>query len=440
MTTELTAAHHSGPADDGARARLADAGLELRRIPNDDRAAFDGWLDAVSRGFLDPETSEERRAAAFERLGYRRLIGVFDPAAPVAATPVGTFASWIGELTVPGGRGIPSCAISSVTVAPTHHRRGIARAMMEGELRHAAALGVPAAVLTVSESTLYGRYGFASAAAVASWRIETKRAGWVGPVPPGRVDYISRERWVEVAPAIHEGLRRQSPGELEMPPRHWERIARTTPDAEDAGKARAVQYADADGVVRGAALYSVSENHDDWTKSTATISLLLAESAEAYAGLWRFVLQLDLIGEVRASELSVDEPLLWMIADQRAARVSVHDHHYVRILDVPAALEARAYAAPGVVALDVSDPLGFAEGRWILRIDADGRGAVEAWEGDAPGDAVTVKLGIAELSAAYLGGVSLATLAYAGRVETSDPDAAARAFGWHTAPRLSFWY
>ena len=62
-----------------------------------------------------------------------------------------------------------------------------------------------------------------------------------------------------------------------------------------------------------------------------------------------------------------------------------------------------------------------------------------------------VVLGIAELSATYVGGVSLATLAAAGRVRVTDashegPDgtgpiaAATRLLSWHTAPRLSFWY
>ncbi len=440
MTHELRARHHDTPVDELSRERLAAGGLELRRVANDDEAAFDGWFRAVARGFLDGEPSDERRDGAFEALSYRRLIGVYDPSAPVAATPVATFDSWVEELSVPGGRGIPSCAISAVTVAPTHRRRGIARAMMEGELRQAAAAGVPVAVLTVSEATLYGRYGFASAAPGASWRIESRRAGWAGPLATGRVDFIPPEEWAALADDLHERVRLRSPGELAMPRGHWGRFARTNPGAQDPGKARAVQYADAQGRVTGAAVYSVEENHDDFTKSTATISYLLAEDSDAYAGLWRFFLQLDLIGEVRADQLSVDEPLLWMIADQRAAQVTVRDHQYVRILDVPAALEARAYGAPGVFALDVSDPLGVAEGRWILRVDADGRGAVEPWEGEAPHGAVVVELGIAELSAAYLGRVSLATLAFAGRVETSDADAAARAFAWHATPRLSFWY
>lgn len=51
--------------------------------------------------------------------------------------------------------------------------------MMQGELNTAATLGVPVATLTVSESTLYGRYGFAPAAAAAGLGAST------GDVPVG---------------------------------------------------------------------------------------------------------------------------------------------------------------------------------------------------------------------------------------------------------------
>jgi predicted acetyltransferase len=171
------------------------------------------------------------------------------------------------------------------------------------------------------------------------------------------------------------------------------------------------------------------------------VSYLLAENDDAYAALWRFFVELDLVGEVRARELSVDEPLRWMLSDQRAATVMVADHQYVRILDVPAALEARTFGAPGVLALEVADTLGFAQGRWLLTADVDGRGALTTWEeGAAPDGAVVVSLGIEELSAAYLGGVSLATLAAAGRVRSTDPATAACVFGWHSSPRLSIWY
>lgn len=434
------AAFRAAPLDEASRDRLAASGLDYRLVPVDGDA-FGPWLQVVARGFQDAERSDEQVTASRERSGYRRVTGVYDPAAPMAEAPVATIASWLGELTVPGGAVIPSCAISAVTVAPTHRRRGIARAMLEGELRTAHAMGVPVAMLTVSESTLYGRYGFAPAASSASWRIETKRATWTGPRPDGRVDFISRDRLRELIPSLHDRTRRRVAGEIDVPGGHWDNFTGTRPDAEKAGEKRAVQYADAEGQVRGLAVYSVRENHDDFTKATVTVGYLLAETDDAYAALWRFLLELDLVAEVHAGELSADEPLLWMIADQRAATVTLRDHQYVRILDVPAALERRRFGAPGKVVLDVTDPLGFANGRYLLDVDADGHGRVTPLDDTAaPSDSVTVALGIEELSAAYLGGVSLATLAAAGRVTSTDAAAAARVLSWHATPRLSIWY
>lgn len=429
------------PLNDAFVERLTAAGLEARLVPASDPVGYGNWLQVVARGFLDGERSDEQVTETRARSGYRRTTGVFDPSAPVPEAPVATIASWIGELTVPGGRGIPSCAISAVTVAPTHRRRGIARAMLEGELGAAADAGTPMAMLTVSESQLYGRYGFASAAASASWHIDVKRAQWTGPLPDGRVDFISRQRLRELVPELHDRARLRVPGEIDVPGGHWDNFTGMRPDAKNAGDIRAVQYADDAGEVRGVALYSVRENEKDFTKSTVTVSYLLAETDDAYAGLWRFFLELDLVGEVRAHELSVDEPLRWMISDQRAATVMVRDHQYVRILDVPAALQARTFGASGTLALEVSDVLGYAAGRWLLEVDGDGRGVVSAWdEVEAPDGAIAVALGVQELSAAYLGGVSLATLAAAGRVTSTDAATAARVFGWHVAPRLSIWY
>ena len=77
----------------------------------------------------------------------------------------------------------------------------------------------------------------------------------------------------------------------------------------------------------------------------------MAGTDAAYAGLWRFLLTLDLVGTVRASELSVDEPLWWMIDNKRAARITSRDHHYLRVLDVPATLAARSYDVEDVIAV-----------------------------------------------------------------------------------------
>lgn len=435
--SSLGDAFHSAPLDETLRAAIEADGLRVARVGDDDRAASDRWTDAVARGFLDGERTDIQRGESFVRSRYRRRIGVYDPAAVQPEEPVATFASWIADLTLPGAATIPMCAISAVTVAPTHRRRRLLSRVMAGELRTAVAQGASIAGLTVSESGIYGRFGFAPAAAAASWEIQTRRAGWIGPLAPGRLDYVTREQARDAATALHERTRLTSPGEIAMPGGHWDRTYGTRPDAEKAERLRAVEYRSPEGEIEGVLLYAVSENDDDWASSNATVHQLLAVTDAAYAGLWRFVLSLDLIGTVRASELSVDEPLWWMIADQRAARIRIADHQYLRILDVPAVLAARAYDVDDQVALEVADPLGIAEGTFVLSAGADpGVDVVD----EAPLGVPLAKLGVAELSAILLGGVSPVTLARAGRIETDDPHRLARVFASTTTPRLSFWY
>lgn len=434
----MSASWNDVPVDEASRAALHGRGLHYRAVSGDD---LDGWLQSVARGFQDGERTDAHLSAGRARVAGKRLTGVYDAAAPVGAVtgPVATIASWIGDLTLPGETTVPSCAISAVTVAPTHRRRGIARALLEGELRTAAAQGLPTAMLTVSESPLYGRYGFGVAAESAALKLDAKRATWNGPRPDGRVDFITRDHAKDLFARLHERTRRSAPGEISLPPGHEDRFTGTAPDAHEGGEVRCVQYTDAAGAVRGVLAYRIRSNHDDFTKGTADISRLIADGDDAYAALWRFVLELDLVGEVHADLAGTDEPVLWMIADRRAATVTVRDHQYVRILDVAAVLSARRYDAAGGVLLDVHDPLGLAGGRFLLEAGADGRGTVTRPGEDVPAGVPHVALGIAELSAACLGGVSLLTLARAGRVQGADA-AASRLLSWHIAPRLSLWY
>ena len=91
------------------------------------------------------------------------------------------------------------------------------------------------------------------------------------------------------------------------------------------------------------------------------------------------------------------------------------------------------------IALEVDDSLGIAGGTFIATTDAEGRATVEAV--DAPPAGVPLlRLGVRELSSLFLGGVSVSTLARAGRVEADDPTRIARVFQTVESPRLSFWY
>ena len=132
------------------------------------------------------------------------------------------------------------------------------------------------------------------------------------------------------------------------------------------------------------------------------------------------------------------EPVLWLIRDQRAATVVLHDHHWLRILDVKAVLQARRYNAPGSLSITVDDRLGFAAGTYLLEVAADGSSRVTRT--DAPAD---LRLDVATLSALYLGAWRTSALAHAGRVTELTEGAVRRfdeAFRADEAPTLSFWY
>lgn len=431
------------PADVTSQERLAERGLDYRVVPTDG-ADFLPLYRAISRGFLDGEPGEERERKAAGTFAERgaRLIGVFERDAAPGAMPVGTVSSWAARLTLPGPAGaeaplpeIAMWAISAVTVAATHRRRGIARAMLEGELRAAAAAGVAIAGLTVTESTIYGRYGFGMAVPVERLTVETRRAGWIGPASDVRLEFVERPRLAELLGELHERVRRQRAGNVTGFPLRWARAAGTAPGAENGAKGRGVVARDAAGEIRGALAFTIAEG-EHHTTHTLAIEHLVAETPEVRAALWRFAIEYDLVGTVTADLQPVDDSPPWLVADPRAVSRTVFDHGWLRVLDVPRVLAARGYAADADVVVRVRDELGIADGAWRVAI-AGGAAAVTPASGEAD-----IELGVSELSSVIVGGVPLRALAAAGRV-TGDAGAVAAldvALRADRAPHLSIWY
>lgn len=420
------------PLDPAAIATASSQNLRYRLVDASDPADFHPYWSAVGRGFLGPESTDEQLEGGRDAVGFRRLTGVYDRSEPVA-----TVNSWILPLTLPGRREIPMWAISGVSVAPTHRRRGLARTMLEAELRTAAAAGVAIAGLTVSEATIYGRFGFAPATFATDWTLDTARTAWVGPRPAGRLEFVTRTQARDELGALHERVRATRPGEVQPWPGLWSRTTGTLAGQENVRSLRAVRYTDESGLTRGILVYRLTEDEKDFSRHTLIVQYLLADGDDAYAALWRFALEHDLVSTVTAELRSVDEPLRWMIADQRGAILTTSEHGWLRILDVPTVLRARAYAAPAALIVRVLDDLGFAGGTW--RIDVDGAGEAEVSATHAAAD---LTLSVNDLSAVLLGGVRAATLHAAGWIQ-GDRDAASaldRSFASADTPYLSVWY
>jgi predicted acetyltransferase len=143
---------------------------------------------------------------------------------------------------------------------------------------------------------------------------------------------------------------------------------------------------------------------------------------------------MDLVRSVKYDGTTVDDPLRHLVADPRALQCQVIDGIFTRLVDVPAALAQRRYAADVDVVLEVTDAFcAWNTGRYRLRGGPDG---AECEKTGAPADiAITAR----DLGAVYLGGVSVAALAAAGLVgelTAGSVAAAATAFGWPVAPGI----
>jgi predicted acetyltransferase len=440
-------AYTAVPADPDSAATLTERGLRLAVLDAADDAGLKRWLLADARGFHEVTPTESTLEVQVEDITSDRVTGVWDASQADPETPVATVRSWEMGLTVPGGAALASWAISSVTVSPTHRRQGIARAMLTGELRTAVTLGLPLAMLTVSEATIYGRYGFGPSARQSSYIVDTARARWTGPTPAGRVQFVTPESLLTDGPAVFERTRERSPGEVDRREIWWKRTLGLLPNEPDAHKRgiRAVRYDDADGAIAGFALYEIALQNVSHPGRLKLVDLVAATD-DAYAALWRFVIEMDMVSEIDAPLRSVSEPVAWQVSDHRAVRkTGERDHLWLRILDVPAALGARRYAAPGEYLLDVTDDLGFAQGRFLLTVAVDGSAAAHPLTAAdaAPAGAVQVALSAADLASLYLGGTSAVDLARAGRIIEGSPDAAVRldtALHSAYAPHLSTWF
>jgi predicted acetyltransferase len=404
-------------------------GTDLRVLRRDD---WDQWYDTLLRAFGGmPEPADERELwnALTEP---DRSIGAWDGDACV-----GTAGAFSFRLTVPGGASVPAAGVTMVGVAATHRRRGVLRSMMRRQLDDVREWGRPLAVLTASEPAIYGRFGYGAATYCVNVEVDTTRVRL--SVPPGtddvRLRYAAPADVLDVCEAVYARRVPARPGMLARMP-GWQRLVVLDPEGERGG-ASPMQcvVAERGGEVVGYARFRVKP---EWETAGPEGEVVLLDTealdAAAHAALWRFLFEIDLTSTLSARGRPLDEPWMSMASDIRRCGLRVRDSLFVRLVDVGAALEARTYQVPVDVVFEVEDDFcPWNTGRWRLTGDAKGASCARTTE------AADLALTVRELGAAYLGGVSLASLAGAGRVRELRQGALAEAavgFGSVVAPWL----
>ncbi|MCX5363595.1 GNAT family N-acetyltransferase [Streptomyces sp. NBC_00124] len=407
----------------------SDLATELRVLRRQD---WDEWYDTLIRAFGGvPESAAEREL--WDTLTETdRSIGVWDGDACV-----GTAGAFSFRLTVPGGASVRAAGVTMVSVAATHRRRGVLTAMMRRQLDDVREWGWPLAVLTASEPAIYGRFGYGVGTHAVTAEIDTKQVRL--SVPPGtddvRLRYAKPAESLGACEAVYARVVPSRPGMVARTP-GWERLMLLDPESEREG-ASPLQcvVAERDGEVVGYARFQVKP---DW-EPTGPQGKVLLRDVEAldpavYAALWRFLFDIDLTSKLVTRGRPVDDAWQYLVSDIRRCSLRVRDSLHVRLVDVGAALEARTYQAPVDVVFEVADDFcPWNAGRWRLSGDAKGASC------ERTTDPADLALSVRELGAAYLGGVSLASLGAAGRLRELRRGALAEAsvgFGSAMAPWL----
>jgi predicted acetyltransferase len=372
----------------------------------------------MRRAFGASLPTDEELAISKEITEFDRTLAFFDGTEMVATAGIFSY-----EMTVPGGA-LPCGGVTRVSVLSTHRRRGLLTAMMRRQLDDMRERGEPLAALYASEAPIYGRFGYGLATYQASVEIERRHAAFARKVTgSGRLSMVDVPTAVGAFSRVWEQARHSQPGMLGLDER-W--IRNALADLEVVREGASPQYRvlyQTDGRPSGFAIYRIKLEWDaSGPNGTLRLGMLIAASAEAYAALWRHVLDVDLMARVSAEMRPVDEPLRFLLADSRQPKTRIEDGVWLRLVDVAAALAGRRYPVEGRLALRIRDAFcPWNDGSYDLV------GGPAGAECKSTGSTPDLELEAADLAAVYLGGNRFRALFEAGRIEELRPGAVARA-------------
>ena len=429
-------------------------GPELRSIQRvDDDASMRAFARCTSRTFGVPGYDLDAAVAVWDatREVVQRYSLVRD------GEVAGTFADWPMAQSLPGAVDLDAWAVSAVTTSLTARRQGVLSAHMTAHRDRVLEAGAQGSVLLAAEWPIYGRFGFGPASDYCDWELDARHAR----LNPAVVDAVAKsgvvvaheeaaDVWPE-AEAVFAATRRGVLGDVERSwPRAFER---------DFGCGLAPAFgsrwagwvltarAPGNGELLGWVRYSSPDAFPETGKATTVIDDMWAPRSEAYAALWRSLLDIDLVSTIKASCRPVNEPVRRLLADARDFRPTlVDDYSWTRLWRVAPVLESVVPAVRGEVVLDVRDTwidgtVGTAAGlyRWSGEPEA-GTSSCGRISRSHDGGEADCSLSVADLASVLFGYITISDLAFAGRVDegrVGGLDRAGAMFGRSATPWTS---
>ncbi len=399
--------------------------MELTVRPIEE-SEFDTFHAKMVRGFGGDLNPKDDPSFFREIIEFDRTVAAFD-----GDELVGTCGAYSFDVTVPGGT-LTMGGTTIITVQPTHRRRGVLTAMMTAHLDEVRRRGEPLAGLWASETGIYGRFGYGQAADLQEVKLDAGTIEFSGDPPAGEVRLVEPDEARARMEAVYERIRPTRSGMLSRSEAWWTGRMMYDPEHRRRGSTskRFAVYTGPAGV-EGYAVYRQKEKWEAFPDGEVQVIELMAATPEAHEALWRYLTRIDLFPRIEYWNLPVDDELPWRVVEARRVRRYVWDALWIRLMDIPRALEGRSYRAEGRIVLGVRDP---------FMPDNDGRYLLDAGPGGAKcsrtSDDADLEFDVNALGALYLGGQSISTLARAGWVR-GDPASLARAgalFAWDPQP------
>ncbi len=381
------------------------AGYESVSVPED---RLDDFFEVVQWAFVGEWWREDRHAyVAALPTDRARAVAVTDPSRGEVGTLAGVHASFGTDMVVPGGRRVRTAGLSWLGVHPAHRRRGLMTTMIHDHFERSLARGEHVSVLYAMESEIYSRFGYGMGSQTVRAEIPRGPRMWkVDGVDEltVRLERADFDKHDQIVSDLQAQLTR--PGTVLNPVGSGRNARFTDPVGNRKGmeKWRLLLVEDA-GTPVGYAFFRRKADssvgiHDGIAQVAEHGSLTPAASQR----MWQVLTDFDLVGTTTTANLATDDPLLFQLKDARSARSRVIDNLWVRLLDVPRALEAREYFADVDVTIELADKhVKGNAGAWRLRASGGDATVTRADDGAAP----DLSMDISHLGSVYLGGTSV---------------------------------
>lgn len=302
-----------------------------------------------------------------------------------------------------GGRVVPMVGIANVTVSILHRGRGVNTRMMRGMLEECRERGFPLSTLYSLSLPVYRRAGYEIAGIRTNLRSDPAKFAELG----GDFDFRLLDLPCEqpLLARVHAAQAAVTNGHVARSDVLWQRKL-------------APRGAHIDGYVLGGAEprgYVLLHHAElrrldvvDWCAldgdaARQILRFLAAHRTTVWGVHW---------------DAGPEDPLTHL-APFQSITVDHQRHWMTRVVDVPAALGARGYAASatGRLALDIHDPLlPWNDGRFVMEV-RDGLASVSHEAAGRPGGIPTLRMDVRALAPLFTAHMPAGTLARLGMVE-----------------------